>query len=542
VSSTICRNYFQATHGDPNTLFSHTWSLAIEEQFYLFYPITFALICRYLPRHQKHALIALTIASFAVCVWGSYHAPAANYFLTPSRAWELLLGGALATSAQRTPKSQLANELLSVSALVTLALVGHWYGPTTRYPGLYAIAPCAASAILIQTGRQQSTLVGKLLSLRPLVFTGLISYSLYLWHYPVLVLSSYYNIVEISGFGLSVLIASIYFLAVASWKILEMPIRKKIFLKSNRSFVSWALIVNIVILSTGVLFWKSDGLLWRFPPETQARGSAWLWEGDVLRKCEDISFDKIASGGLCSFWPQDNDAVTGVVWGDSHAMALLPAYEKLAKIHHMRLYFAIRSSCRPLVGFINRLWSESARGKCAGFNAAVAQAVRQLNPSLLILNAHWIDADADIVSLSNAGVDPGESNFTQGLRETLRQTGSINRSVCVVLDVPEFKYDLPTALGVARKRGIAEDFLKVTRADAQEYYLGPERDIRALAQHRMLRYVDPKDLLCRGDSCIFEANGDLLYGDGDHLSWAGAQFVASAIDGCFRDITPIETE
>ena len=516
---------------------THFWSVAIEEQFYLIYPISFALICRYLPRHQRRALIALGTISLAICIWGLYQAPAANYFLAPSRAWELLLGGVLATSGQGSLKSQTANELLAIAALVTLAFVTCWYGPTTPYPGWYAIAPCAASAILIQTGRQQSTLVGKLLSLRPFVFTGLISYSLYLWHYPVLVLAGYYFLQEFRGFRLGMLIALIYVLAVASWKWIEMPIRRRQLLESNRWFVSWALIVSIVILATGILFWKSDGLQWRFPPETRVPGIAWLWEGDFPPKCVNISFDEIASGRLCSVGPQDDAAVRGVVWGDSHAMALLPAYEQLAKLHHMRLYFAVRTSCRPLVGTIKRPWKAAWNSECGAFNAAAAQAVRQLDPGLLILNAHWIDVDADLVSPSNEDVDPEDSNFKRGLLETLRAAGSINRFVCIVLDVPEYKYDLPKALGVARKRGIAEDFLKLTRTEAQEQFSGPERDIRALAQqHRMLRYVDPKDLLCRGDTCIFESNGELLYGDRDHLSWVGAQYVASALDGCFRDI------
>jgi peptidoglycan/LPS O-acetylase OafA/YrhL len=516
---------------------THFWSIAIEEQFYLFYPLTFAFICNHWPRLQRQGLIALAIASFALCIWGSYHSPAANYFMSPSRAWELLLGGVLATSGQRSLKSQIANELLAVAALVTLAFVTYWYGPTIRYPGWYAIAPCAASAILIQTGRHQSTLVGKLLSLRPCVFTGLISYSLYLWHYPVLVLARYYFLREFHGLRLSMLIAAIYILALASWKWIEVPIRTRQFPKSNRWFVSWALIVSIVILATGILFWKSDGLPWRFPPETRVQGIAWLWEGDFPPKCVHISFDKIAAGRLCSVGPQDDAAVRGVVWGDSHAMALLPAYEQLAKLHHMRLYFAVRTSCRPLLGTINKRedWSK----QCSEFNAAAAQAVRQLDPRLLILNAHWTDVDTDLVSLSSEDVDPEASNFKRGLLKTLQASGSSNRSICIVMDVPEFKYVLPTALGVARKRGISEDFLKLTRTEAQERYRGPERDIRALAQQQPgVRYVDPKDLLCRGDSCIFESNGQLLYGDRDHLSWVGAQFVTSTLDGCFRDIAP----
>jgi peptidoglycan/LPS O-acetylase OafA/YrhL len=522
-----------------HTPIAHFWSIAIEEQFYLFYPLALAFVCRYMPRLQRQALIALAIGSFAVCIWGSYHAGGANYFLAPSRAWELLLGGVLATSGQRSLESRMANELLAVTALVSLAFVIHRYGPTIRYPGWYALAPCAASAILIQTGRRQSTLVGKLLSLRPFVFTGLISYSLYLWHYPVLVLANYYLLDEIHGFRLGILIVCIYIVAVASWKLIEMPIRKRQLLESNRRFASWALIASIVILATGILFWTSDGLPWRFPAATQVRGNAWLWEGDFLPKCEKLPLAVIASGRLCSVGSQDDDAIRGLVWGDSHAMVLLPAYERLARLHHMRLFIAVRYACRPLVGAVNRQWNESDRKYCGGFNDAVAQAVRQLNPRLLILNAHWIDVDADIVSESSTDADPEDSNFKRGLRETLRATGSLNRSVCLVMDVPEFKYDLPIALGVARKRGIPEDFLKLTRAEAQEHFSGPDRDIRALAQqHSMLRYVDPKDTLCRGDSCIFESGGQLLYGDADHLSWTGAQFIAGALDGCFRDIAP----
>jgi peptidoglycan/LPS O-acetylase OafA/YrhL len=521
------------------TPLTHYWSIAIEEQFYLFYPLTFAFIGRYLPRHQRQALIALATASFAVCIWGFYHAPAAGYFLAPSRAWALLLGGVVATSGQRGLKSQITNELLAAVALVTLVFVTHQYGPDIHYPGWYAIAPCAASAILIQTGRQQSTLVGKLLSCRPLVFTGLISYSLYLWHYPVLMFASYSLHREVHGFGRSALIAFMYLLAAASWKWIETPIRRRQLLESNRRFAWWALIVSIVLLVTGILFWKSDGLAWRFPPETRARGNAWLLEGDFLPKCQMLSLDQVASGRLCSVGPQDHDALTGIVWGDSHAMALLPAYEQLAKLHHMRLYLAVRFACRPLVGADNREWNESGRDWCRGFNAAVVQAVRQLNPRLLILNAHWVDADADIIPQSSTDADPNDSNFKRGLRETLRATASSNHRVCVVLDVPEFKYDLPAALGVARKLGSSEDFLKLTRAEAQERFSGPERDIRALArQQPMLQVVDPKDLLCRGDSCLYESNGQLLYGDADHLSWTGAQFVTGALDGCFLDIPP----
>jgi peptidoglycan/LPS O-acetylase OafA/YrhL len=526
---------------------AHFWSIAIEEQFYLIYPITFWLICKYLDRYRTSALIALAVPSFAVCVWGSYHAPSANYLLPLSRGWELLLGGALATSVQRSATPRLLNELFAMGALVTLGLACFLYAPSTPYPGVYALAPCAASAILIHTGCQQRTVAGKLLSARPLVFTGLISYSLYLWHFPVLVLYGYYNIRDIGAFALVVLLGCIYAVAAASWKWIELPIRTRAFLAPTRSFLMAALIVNTVVFSVGVALWKSNGLPWRFPPDVRARGGTWHLDNDssskdFLSRCLNMPLDQIASGGLCSFGPRDNSTTRVVVWGDSHALVLLPLYRTLAISHHLRLYFAVRSGCRPLLGSVVGAADERTRIGCSAFNAAVTQAVRRLDPRVLILNGHWIDADSDLIPEPDGGADSGGSNFARELRETLRKTASINRSVCVVLDVPTFKYNLPNALAMARRRGIAEDFLKLSRAQALQQYQGPERDIRALEQRGMVRSVDPKDLLCPGDSCIYESDGNLLYQDTDHLSLAGAQLVSSAIEGCFRDIAPADTK
>ena len=353
-----------------------------------------------------------------------------------------------------------------------------------------------------------------------MVFTGLISYSLYLWHFPLLVLCGYYNIRKVGPFATAMLLGLVYIVAAVSWKWIEAPVRTRAVLKSDRSFLWRALILNMVILGVGLVLGGTGGLPGRYPAEVRARGGEWLFDSETLTRCANIALDKIAAGDLCSFGPQNDDSARALVWGDSHTMALLPAYEQLAVSHHLRLYFAVRSSCRPLLDLTSGATVDAVHAGCAKFNAAVAQAVLRLKPRLLILNAHWVGTDAD---------------FSRGLRGTLRATAAPDRAVCVVLDVPTFKYDMPTALGVARQRGVSEDFLKLTRAEALQQYRGPENDVRALERQGALRFVDPKDLLCAGDSCKFESGGNLLYWDADHLSWAGAQFVAPVLEGCFRD-------
>jgi peptidoglycan/LPS O-acetylase OafA/YrhL len=523
--------YFQSTA--VHATLTHLWSIAVEEQFYLLYPLTLFMIRRYLPRHRTYTLMVLALASFALCVWGSYYRPRANFFLAPSRAWELLLGALIATTAISRLGRRLTNELLAAVSLLALAYAIHRYQSATPYPGLYALAPCAASAALIVTARGQTTLISRLLSTRLLVFTGLISYSFYLWHLPILELFSYYNILDVSPFELGVLFALTYAIAAMSWRLVEKPIRARQFLKSDRAFILTALAINTLMLGGGVLLWKSGGLPQRFSPELRAWGLPWLTARPEVLKCMNLPADRIASGDLCSFGSTDTDAPKALIWGDSHALALLPAFEKLAASRHVRLYVAVRFSCRPLPGLTDRIEDAAAHSSCASFNAAVMQAVRRLEPRLVILNAQWVEPDTEIIPRSDLAAEPGESEFGRGLRAVLQQIDSTKRSVCVVLDVPTLKYQVPYSLGVTRKRGIAEDFLTMARAEVLEQYRIPERDFRAFERRGELTSVDPKDLLCRADKCLIEANGNLLYGDRDHLNAFGAQFVSSAIEPCF---------
>jgi peptidoglycan/LPS O-acetylase OafA/YrhL len=532
--------YFQSDLAHVPT--AHFWSIAVEEQFYLLYPLVLALICRHLWSNKTAALFAIAAVSFAACVWGSYHHPSANYFLAPPRAWELLLGAVLAMRIERSSKSPLINEALALFGLLLLMYTVYRYDATVRYPGIYALAPCMASAALIQSGHGRPTMISRILSLRPFVFTGLISYSLYLWHFPILTIYSYFLIRKAAPLEVGGMIAVTYVCAILSWRYIETPIRQKVILKSNRAFLSSMAAAAAAILVTGLLLIRTHGLPSRYPVEARAGETAVNFDEGFGKECLTRSFVQIANAELCSYGPQDNAAARGLVWGDSHAIALLPAYKELSTAHHIRLYLAMTSSCWPLLGMTNRSHPEATQTRCTNFNIAVEAAIRRLNPSLVILNANWINADTDLIpqgSLSSApepSAAPSPSNFEQGLLETLRVTGSPNRTVCVVLDVPLFNYDIPNALSVARKRGVSEDFLQLSRAEALAQFRGAEADIRELQTQRMLRSVDPKEILCKDEFCAYEAGGKLLFRDKGHLTPAGARLVSPAIDGCFQDM------
>jgi hypothetical protein len=206
----------------------------------------------------------------------------------------------------------------------------------------------------------------------------------------------------------------------------------------------------------------------------------WNARSGSILKCISLPIERVAAGDLCSYGTAQDTSPPVLVWGDSHAMALLPAYEQMALSHNLHLYFAVKFACRPLVGVANRTDNAAQRTACTRFNAAVVQAVERLRPGLVILNAHWIHEDADLVPWDDSAAALHESNFMRGLESTLLGVASGKREVCVVLDVPSFPYSVPYAVGMARRRGISEDFMKLARTDALAQFKVPERDLRLL--------------------------------------------------------------
>jgi peptidoglycan/LPS O-acetylase OafA/YrhL len=537
-------NYFDSGAVDVPLL--HYWSLAVEEQFYLVYPAVLLLLAKYLPRHRVLAVAAVAGVSLAACVWGSYYYPGQSFYLAPPRGWELLLGALVALSAESRSiqpraavswlRHPLVNELLAAASVLLIALAVYSYDAYTRYPGVLTIVPCVATAVLIATGRGRATWISRLLSVRPLVYTGLISYSLYLWHLPILVLFTYFNIEALDTVQVVALIALTYALAAASSRLIEKPIRSRSMLATNRSFVAASLTLTAVIVVGGVLLSGSDGLAWRLSPEVVAEAAVAGPHPDMERLCGLVLEDGIPPDRLCRYGPSLSGWPIMLVWGDSHAAALIPAYEKLASAHHMQLFIVGRGGCRPLLGVVSRLLPDPNRSICARFNAAVARAIPRLNPRLVVLNAHWLESDSDLTPQPELFAAPGEPKLRRALQQTVELVGPPNRPVCVVLDVPTWNYDAPYAVAMAHRRSISTDKFRLDAAEAAGQYREFEQHARALRQLGMVRLADPKDLLCSSGSCALEAGGQPLYRDRNHVSPAGAQFVMSSLESCFDGV------
>lgn len=202
----------------------HTWSLAVEEQFYIVFPVLLLLLWRFGRNPVFYLVVALSVGSLLLSEWGWRHAPEANFFLIPTRAWELGLGAICAFLLQGRP--QRANDALAAAGLALIVFAIFYYDSTTPFPSFYALVPVGGTALIVLFAGP-TTLTARLLSTRVLVGVGMISYSAYLWHQPLFAFARIQSVSHppmalMAGLALATLV-----LAYLSWRYVEQPFRRR---------------------------------------------------------------------------------------------------------------------------------------------------------------------------------------------------------------------------------------------------------------------------------------------------------------------------
>ena len=524
--------YFDASNQHLPLL--HLWTIAIEEQFYLVFPLFFWILHRYLHSSRVSALLVIcTLLSFGLCVWAAESHPRANFYLAPTRAWELLLGALLATRLIRAPPDPW-KESLAACAMLAIALSVFLYDQDMSYPGYYALTPTLATATLILLGSSTPPLTNRILSIRPVVLVGLASYSLYLWHFPIQTLFEYYYVRELRAVETATWLLLTLILALGSWVYVENPIRRKRSFGSNRHFaISVAACATILAVSS-FAFWQYSGLLRKIPVDVRSAIDVRNSMHADTRTCMDLGAERVAAGELCRFGSTDAAEEGWVLWGDSHALALLPALEQMAMEHNTRLYFAGKSACRPLLNVASPGQNQANSRNCARYNLAMLSAIEQLDPALVILASYWTYPDMILRGIGSITFDEGRG-FEEGLRAVLDSIELRNRRKCVVLDVPGFAYAVPHAYARAMLWDRSPDLLAMERTEALRRLAPAEAVLRRLAADTNLVLADPKELLCDASTCrAASLDGALLYRDEHHLSVAGARFVTPSLDACLQ--------
>lgn len=526
----------------------HFWSLAVEEQFYLFWPALLLLVAyvtwRLGSAHRRRALVAaigaVAIASFGYNLYLSYRGEADAYFSTLTRVWELAVGGGLALALHRLPAIRVlvARGLgLLGLALICWAVVS--FGDDTSFPGLAALLPTFGAAALIVAGAYDSGGVSRVLTLRPVRHIGHVSYSWYLWHWPVLVFVAAV-VGELSpqvGVGVAALS---YLPAVLSYRFVEQPFRSSRLLRERPAW-NWRLAVGSTGLAamSGLVLWVSIPDIGRDTPDTVA-GAAAVRESDELQQTasrlrpdpleakDDLA--QIDADG-CQVEPTDievpdcvygrEDADTTVVaFGDSHMMQYGPALDKLAETHDWRVPVFIKSGCSPSNTTLFNAAMRREYTECDEWREAVLKKIEAENPDMILLTGRaTTDPSKDGRKIEGEERDEAlEKGWTRTL-ERLRENTSAE--VVVIRDNPQLDEEAPACVSRSLKR------LEDCAQPVGEALSFEPVEVNAAERVDGVHVVDLTPVFCPDDVCPAVIGDAIVYRDNEHLT---ATFVETLPD------------
>ena len=360
----------------------------MEEQFYFLFPLVILLLVKRGTWLLRLTLLALLV-SFALSVYTSYHHEWASYYLLPSRAWQMMMGALLAIMSVNVSLSRRMANSLGVLAILLIVVPAIYYTKQTRFPGVAALAPTFGAALVIFVGGIATThWVGRFLSSRVMTFVGVISYSLYLWHWPIFAFLRNYQADVRLGLSLSLvgIVVSVV-MAYLSWRYVEAPFRNKVRF-TRRSIFCLAVGSSTLLLVLCVTIIVLQGMPSRIDPKI-IRLSAVSESGVIDNPCMKKEAQDIEAGQYCVVGDAALDYEPSIaLWGDSHLGALKQSLSSsLAEAHQQGLFFG-KTGCPPLLGVLK---SNTGDGEqCARFNDAVFQAIIR-TPSIdtVVIHARW---------------------------------------------------------------------------------------------------------------------------------------------------------
>ncbi|HVT38411.1 MAG TPA: acyltransferase family protein [Gemmatimonadaceae bacterium] len=520
-------DYFSpAIEGNP---FLHTWSLAVEEQFYLVWPLLLLLTFRISrsTRALATVMIALSSVSFAAGLWMTAHAPQAAFFSSPARAWEFGIGGlvALAPGMNLARFAKIAGAL-GVMGLLTLLAGAVVFASDAPFPGSRALVPVLGTAAMLISGVTTSPMGGvrRILTARPFQYIGRLSYSWYLWHWPVLVLGA----VMVPSLGLAgraALALAALGIAAVSYSMIEAPIRFSGYL-AVRPLATLGLGAAITLGTMGASrFAKISAIAAANTPEqrvidiARAPAGAELTASGCFLKREDTDLRDCAFG--------DRTAPTTIVlFGDSHAAQWFSAFEAVATRHQWRLIDFTKMGC-PSPNVDVRLWSikQTPYPECSLWRNAALQRIVELKPALVILS----NSDSHVTPAWSTG-SPRLSlmEWTDGMRKTLMILDSAGINAVILHDTPGPRFDVPTCLSRAAVRRGSAQSCEAPRVLAirEDVFQAAKEAATGLAH---ASWLDLTDDFCGPVVCPAVLGGTIVYGQPGHISHVFARAMADTI-------------
>jgi peptidoglycan/LPS O-acetylase OafA/YrhL len=516
------RGYFEATDERLNPLL-HTWSLGVEEQFYLFFPLLLLAWLR-MPRCLRApAFILAGFASLLIAQALVRRFPGEVFYLLPFRAWEFLVGSALALGMVPNVQRAWARSLLYALGLGAIGWSCVAYSDSTAFPGASALLPVLGAAAVIHAGRGSISGLGRVLAWRPVVFTGLVSYSLYLWHWPVLVFADYVGLVQPGWSGGLVVFAVSFGMAVLSYRFIEQPFRRR---QPGQLRLRLALAGSLTgVLALGAVAGEhTRGFTGRFPEAVvrldDDRGQRGDWRPCFGRGMADAC--------LLGAREVPSDAL---LWGDSHALSWAPALDEELKKAGRSALLVSTAGCAPVAGAripINPRCDARNAEVIAGLQAA--EGIRTV-----ILTGYWstyFRVGGPIQFTPPASEGPaapqrGIEAASAALRTTVERLLAEGREVVLIGPVPAYSRSVPAAMALERALGLT--LLDRSVGKQQVRHAPFFEALAGMASNESLQVLNPLEWLCSEGECRVLDEDESLYRDAHHLNARGAQRLATHI-------------
>lgn len=511
----------------------HMWSLAVEEQFYLIYPILLVAAQRITRRHLSLLLTVLALMSLGYSQWAVVHDRNAAFYLLPSRAWELLLGGILLLNCNSGPRNERHRSLIGSAGLAILAASCQLFNDSTSFPGISALAPCLGTAAIIYANTNSQNPINSVLTSGLFVFVGRISFSLYLWHWPLLAITRYWTgpdlPIQISA-GLLLLTIAV---SVITWKYIETPFRHTPTGKSSRTFIRLAFASVIFILASSTAVISSRGVPQRFTTEFQAYLNKSKFIGGYESRLDDAVSGQLPVLGLRRSHEPPLDFI---VWGDSHAFTLAPMLDRMAKRHKLAGAVAARSATPPLLGVWNTHVPDANE-----FNEATLNYIERNQVKNVLLVARWtvyMEGMAEEVKWQDSLLvdhlnsmrtkESAQVVFQRGLARTIESLQRSGVQVFVLKQIP-YQSSRPDQLCL-RQRFWGGDLPKgITAMEHRQLQHRADAVFEACGNGLNFHCIDPVNSFF--DECNVSKIGDgmgCFYVDDDHLSDYGAEVLLSS--------------
>lgn len=486
----------------------HTWSLSVEEQFYFIFPLLLIFLFRYFKKYLVPICLVAGLVFVGISEVGT--GKVGSYFLLPYRAHELLIG-VLSYFAlkENVARSRRLTTMLGLLGLLLILGSIFLLDRSMPFPGIRSLAPCLGAALLIYSGSREN-MIRPIFTGRVMVFIGLLSYSLYLWHWPIFSFLNYRRIDITFSIGLAAISLSLFF-AYLTWRFIETPIRRNKQISFKTALFQYYGVPAALFLAVGISSYATEGMPQRFSPELRQLISSYSFERDLTRACairaddyKKVTFDYLEKN--CAFGEVEKFHPDILLFGDSHAHHFKPFVESLAKQAHLKAVYHVQGGCDSV---------ESFDGSAAGPSTC-----ERRNEELLNMAGRF----KYVVLASTWSYKGKEKLFEEKMGIAIQKVVNAKVIPVVFKDNPYTNEDLSQCI-LFEKRGWANPGknCSLALATVNEMHASMDNVIDSLkSRFPQMVVIDPKVVMCDKNTCATYIGNTALFKDANHLNTKAA--------------------